>query len=309
MSLTAKVKKLALANHLDYVGVASVERLQNEPSGYGPTDYLPNAKTVISLGIKLGLGVQLANKLAHQVGPRYLIFSYLWHGFGIPNMHFLDRTSLLITRLLEKEGYLAVPVMSSSPFDIRSSLMDFSNHHAAVAAGLGELGWSGLALTPDMGARVRFGSIITNAELEIDPMYSGINLCDIEKCKKSNKGVPACEAKCPTKAITCGTEQVIIGDRKFEVAKFGRYRCMWGSMGLSKSSLGMKDIPMPEEVGLEDVFRAMKERDPNQAGELLIINRGDYCGQCMMECPAGSPRLVDETILAAIEKHQNDKAS
>lgn len=32
----------------------------------------------------------------------------------------------------------------------------FSNRHAAVAAGLGEIGWNGFCLTPDNGPRQRF---------------------------------------------------------------------------------------------------------------------------------------------------------
>ena len=171
MELTKKVKELVLANGLDYVGIASVEALQNEPEGHRPGDYLPSVRTVVSLGIRLGLGLELSNELAHQGGPRHTIFPYLWYGFGLPSWQFLDRTALLITRLLEKAGYIAVPVMSASTFDIQSSLMEFSNNHAAVAAGLGDLGWSGLVLTPDRGPRARFGSVITNAPLETDPVY------------------------------------------------------------------------------------------------------------------------------------------
>ncbi len=66
MKLTQKVKEIALANNLDYIGITLAESLQNEPEGEKPADFLPGAKTVISLGIKLSLGVQVANKLAHN---------------------------------------------------------------------------------------------------------------------------------------------------------------------------------------------------------------------------------------------------
>jgi hypothetical protein len=61
---------------------------------------------------------------------------------------------------------------------------------------------------------------------------------------------------------------------------------MWGSMGLTKESLGLKDIPMPDQVGPEEIFNAMKERDPAQSLELMVISRGDYCGKCLHQCPA-----------------------
>lgn len=292
MDLKQQIKELALSNKLDYVNVSSAESLKDEPQWIKPSDFLPGAQSVISLGIKLGLGVQLANRLAYHGGPRHAIYSYLWHGFGLPSLLFIDRTALQIMRLIEKAGYFAVPVMSASTLDSRSSIMEFSNIHAAVAAGLGELGWSGLALTPEVGPRARFGTIITNARLEPDPVYQGPKLCDVEKCRELGDGVPICAKVCPTQAIGLETEQVKIGNRTFEVARFDRFRCAWGSMGLNKKALGLKDIPMPEKLGYEEVFAALKEREPVQSMELMVISRGDYCGQCTMECPAGNPEGV-----------------
>ena len=297
MKLTRKVKGVALANNLDYVGIALAESLHNEPEGEKPTDFLPGAKTVVSLGIKLSLGVQLANKLAHSdPSRRHVIYSYLWHGFGLPSLHYIDRTALLITRLLEREGYLAVPIMSASTFDIRSSLMRFSNIHAAVTAGLGELGWGDLVMTPDAGPRVRFGSVITTAELDADPTYRGPRLCDPDKCKTLGSGMPVCARVCPTKAIGPNEKQVTIGDRDFKVAKIDPWRCVWGSMGLSKEAGGLKDIPMPEKVDPDNLFSALNQRDPNQSMELMVIGRGDYCGKCVMECPVAHQQKLDELL-------------
>lgn len=297
MKLTSEVKTLAIASGLDYVGIAPAELLENEPEGLRPSDFLPGAKTVISVGIKLALGVQLVNKLAHSHSrPRHLIYSYLWHGFGLPSLHFVDRTSLQIVRLIEKEDFLAVPIMAASSFDIRSSLTEFSNAHAAVAAGLGELGWSGSVITPEIGPRVRFGSIITTANLDTDPMYSGSRMCDPVACKKKGQGLPVCASICPTQAIGAATKEIVIGKKRFEVAKVDRWRCMWGSMGLCTSSLGLKDIPLPEVVDAAAILNGLKQRDPSQTSELIVIGRGDYCGKCLMECPAGSPQKVNKLI-------------
>ena len=288
--LTARVKELALANNLDYVGVASIERLQDEPERRKPEDYLPGARTVVSLGIRLSQGVMLANRLAHHEGPRHAIFSYLWYGYGLPSLHYLDRTALLITRLLEREGYIAIPVMAASPFDIQSNLMEFSNQHAACAAGLGELGFSGLVMTPDVGPRARFSSVITTAPLEADALYDGPRLCDVESCRKLGQGRLLCESSCPTKAIGPDAQTVKVGGKDYRVGQFARFRCMWGSMGLLKETLGLKDIPIPEKNGLDagDILEALSKRDPSQALELMVIGRGDYCGQCIVECPAGN---------------------
>lgn len=293
MTLNKKIKEIALRNNLDYFGVALAEHMESEPEGIRPSDFLPGAQAVISLGIRLGLGVQFANKLAHSRRKlRHAIYSYLWYGFGLPSLHYLDRTAILITRFLEHERYIAVPTMAASSFDIRSSLTEFSNIHAAVAAGLGELGWGELVLTRDAGPRARFVSIITTAPLDTDSVYHSRKLCDLGKCRKLGKGIPLCARVCPTKAIGPSEQEIKIGKALFRTAKIDRWRCMWGSAGLSKQALGLKDIPMPNVVGPEDVFNALKERDPAQSMELMVIGRGDYCGKCIMECPVGSSSEV-----------------
>jgi hypothetical protein len=297
LKLTEKVKKIALENGLDYVGVARAESLRNEPEYHRPSDFLPGAQSVISLGVKISKGVQLANKIAHlHPKLRHAIFPYLWQGFGLPSLHFVDRTAVLITRFLEKEGFLAVPAMSASTFDVRSSLTEFSNIHAAVAAGLGELGWCDLLLTPDVGPRVRLGSIITTAKLDPDPMYEGERLCKYDKCDAFNKSDEASGGLCPTKAIGPQEERVVIQDKVFMVARIDSWRCTWGSMGLSKEAGGLKDIPMPEQVGPDEVFEALKHRDPAQSMELMVIGRGDYCGKCIIECPIGRSGEVDQLM-------------
>ena len=303
MLLTQKIKELAFANDLDYAGVASADSLRNEPEGFRPSDFLPGAQTIISLGVRLSLGVQFANRLAHsRPDLRHAIYSYLWHGFGLPSLHYLDRTAILIMRFLEKKGYVAVPMMAASSFDIRSSLTEFSNIRAAVAAGLGDLGWGELVLTADAGPRVRFSSLITNAPLDMDAPSLKAKLCDPDQCKELGKGLPICAGVCPTHAIGPDEEEVRIGDKIFRTAKIDRWRCMWGSMGLSKDSLGLKDIPMPDKVGPEEVFNGMKERDPAQSLELMVISRGDYCGKCIMECPVASSSEVRELLLKAQKK-------
>ena len=46
-----EIKKLCRSFGADLVGVASVERFVNAPKGYHPTDVMPTAKSVISLGM------------------------------------------------------------------------------------------------------------------------------------------------------------------------------------------------------------------------------------------------------------------
>ncbi len=298
--LTKRVKEFALANDMDYVGIASADSLRDEPAGRKPDDYLPGARSVVVMGIRLSLGAQLSSKLAYQ-NYRHSISTYLWHGFGLPNLHFLDRVAFLVNRLLEREGHIAIPMHASSPFDLRGSLTEFSNIHAAVAAGLGEIGWNGFLLTPDVGPRARFVSIITTAKLEPESLYDGPKLCEPDKCRELGQGEPICLKVCPVGALKKESQTLIIGDKNLEIAKFDRNRCFWASMGLSEGSLALKPIPMPDEVKIADVINSLKEKDPLQYKELMVIGRGDYCGKCIMECPVGNPEIISEIVNQAKE--------
>jgi ferredoxin len=63
---------------------------------------------------------------------------------------------------------------------------------AAFLCGLGEIGWSKMLLTPQFGPRQRVGIIITEAELEPDPIIEPGTLCN--RCM-------ACVRDCPGGAI------------------------------------------------------------------------------------------------------------
>jgi ferredoxin len=57
---------------------------------------------------------------------------------------------------------------------------EFSNKMAAIASGIGRLGWSGLVMTEKYGARIFFNTVITDAKLKPDKPLEK-NPCD--KCK------------------------------------------------------------------------------------------------------------------------------
>lgn len=76
-----------------------------------------------------------------------------------------------LSRMLEKEGHVTLYILPSAPSDGFDAFAVFSNRHAAVAAGLGQIGWNALVLTPQVGARLRLVSLITEAELRPDPLY------------------------------------------------------------------------------------------------------------------------------------------
>ena len=84
----------------------------------------------------------------------------------------------------------------------------------AYLAGLGEIGYSKMLLTPEFGPRLRIGVILTEMELEPDPIYDGPQLCN--KCM-------ACVKNCPGNAIS-GTKTVKVNLAGHEV-EWGELDC------------------------------------------------------------------------------------
>ncbi len=71
---------------------------------------------------------------------------------------------------------------------------NLSYRHMAVEAGLGEIGVNNLLLTPEHGARVRFVSLLTDAELPVGTPREAV-LCQPERCGY------ACVKACPAEAL------------------------------------------------------------------------------------------------------------
>lgn len=280
MSLTDEVKKHAIEElDMDYVGITGIDRLSGAPEGYRPTDLLPGAKSVIAMAVRLPLGAVQAVFRAHVDGLRHAQCIYSTHGYSLsPNLH-LNHAAYMMARFLEKKGYITTPLPSGPG----GGGIPFSHRHAAVAAGLGEFGWLRILVTPDYGPRVRLVSIITRAELTPDHLYQGPRLCDPTKCS-------ICVKICPTNAISASkSTSISMGGRTFEYATLDYAKCRIGIEGLSKKTLGFKDIPIPENPTLADIDIARKQIDPRQLTEANFpVDRATwYCGKCMAYCPVG----------------------
>jgi len=264
--------KLALSGDVDYVGVASVDRFKNAPDGWKPTDLLESCRSVVSLGIRIGEGVKVANQRAYS-GLRNGIYIYMMFGYTFLNEG-LNLSAFRISKWLEKKSYISIPIPASGPSDPYMARGAFSHRHAAVAAGLGEFGWNGLLMTSDAGPRVRLVSILTEAELSPDPLYSGKKLCNKEKCGICNK-------TCPTNAISKKESvKIEIGGKLFEHAKLNKVRCMYGITGLVKNALGRQDVSIPDNPIPKDYMKALAQENPWQKMERL----SSMCGKCIINC-------------------------
>lgn len=246
--LTERIRADILNNGMDLVGFAPVDRWKYAPYLLSPQAILPESKTVIVAAIHItDTWTEMGGEPTPQdLGPG---------GWIDQNSH-MDRIAYRVVRMLNDSGEKAIAVASSNIWRYRAfegipSLFapDLSHIHAAVAAGLGEIGWCSLAITPEFGPRVRFISIVTSAELTPTPMYDGPKLCDM--CME-------CVKHCPTAALTKELgkpREVTIGDKTYRYANKNIWRCAWAEhFNLDLQSENLKKL---EHVSEKEILEEL----------------------------------------------------
>ena len=213
LKLTSKtVKTLVKDWGADLVGIAPVGRFEGAPPGHGPLDLMPRAKSVIVAGVRIPDPVVdydeyhlKMHEMPAELGVQASMENfYMQMGHYVEDMMLNIIATKLANRLEINWGLRSLPTPNAQHTGLGHPVMAapmgfFSQRHAAVRAGLGEFGLSGLVITPQYGPRVRYVSVITEAELEPDSLLSE-KVCMRGKC--GGEAGPACQQKCANKAIT-----------------------------------------------------------------------------------------------------------
>jgi len=210
------------------VGVAPVSRFDPmpplfdaAPRGAHPRDFVPEARSVISIAMPvLNPVIDAPAALADQeleMAPAHVKYQYLeavYEEVGHQvHDYMLEFIAQIVGQKLQGLGYdtMIFPttgihphVEGMSDLEIWESHPDappfhytsgpFSHRHAATRAGLGEFGYNNLVLTPQFGPRQRFNSIVTEAELTPDPLVAE-PICLRDRCGLCLK---ACIMSCIT---------------------------------------------------------------------------------------------------------------
>ncbi|HOK56112.1 MAG TPA: 4Fe-4S binding protein [bacterium] len=276
--LTRKVKKFVLDNGADLVGIAPVSRWEKAPIKHSPKGIMPESKSVIVAGVHF---LDANTELAAEKDPRF-------PGPGYSEMNasvFLQSLGFKIAKFLQDMGFSTIPIIHTMLWNYRPQegaergwMADMCHYYAAVCAGLGEIGWNNLCLTPQFGPRQRFISIITEAELEPDPLYNGEPLCD--KCL-------LCAKNCPTESFD--KEVIRIATIEIEDKKFSfPYRNLWRCAIGENFQLDVF-IPKPEKIDenfiLETIDRGIKEKPE--------VFYGWKMGMCLKYCVPPKRRYFD----------------
>jgi epoxyqueuosine reductase QueG len=171
----------------DFFGVADLALGRDaivEQGGIMLAEY-PRA---ISIGI--GLFHPIVDQLP-QRAERSVAVAYRHHCYDLINQR-LDLIASRLSSVLQADGHRAMPVPASRRVDDERICALFSHKMAAHLAGLGWIGKSCLLVTPKMGTRVRWATVLTDAPLTVtgEPMEEQCGDC--EQCVKI----------CPVSAFT-----------------------------------------------------------------------------------------------------------
>jgi len=222
-----KIREKGYKLGLDLVGFANIERFKNAPERMHPASVFPEAKTVIVVGKRILRG----GWRGIEEGTNWISYTYFdYH--GLLNSFFIQEPLYNLSCFIEDYGYEAVPMYSGVP-EAQPPIKPLRKNQpppdvflairiAATAAGLGEIGWSKVFLTEKFGPRQRLHAIITDLEVEPDPLVKPGSIC--KRCME-------CVKDCPSGAIPH------IKEGKKVSIKIENYTYEWADIHLGKCTL------------------------------------------------------------------------
>lgn len=190
IKLTQELKKAALRNYVDLIGIADPKVFDDVPINDRPVDILSDAKSVIVYAVKFK--------------DASCVFEESWYN-EIEKL--LSRINKKLEGLLTEKGYKAhtfltevdfIEEIQGQPFCERTLARQrnwggvyYKLQNAAVAAGLGWLGKNRTVITPEYGPCAFLNMIVTDAPLVLDKPFDEDLCTNCDLCLKT----------CPTGAI------------------------------------------------------------------------------------------------------------
>jgi epoxyqueuosine reductase len=242
-----ELKKLFTQNNIPVFGIAKVSSLENEPSGYKPSNLLDSAKSILCFGIPVPKGIFKSEERSE------------WMYWRAANIYYrnIDMVLMRACNIIEEKGEVAVPVYGCFPYDIKGK-GDFWGYMSLIrmaeAVGIGKIGKNGLLFNSKYGPRLILGGMVTTASLPV--------MAWPEKDEKGcSKECFACQEQCPVKAID-------------KSGKVDRVACIKHSMRspifsnlMKAGTFGSEDVQMINHVTAVDDHSMYQ------------------CIKCVSECP------------------------
>jgi ferredoxin len=242
------VKKQALALGADAVGIGSIDRWEGAPTQMDPRQIMPECKSVIGMVFRVNRG----SMRGIEEGTFFSNYSAM--GYGGLTYLYMPMNVINLAKFVEDRGYEAIPyghqsdwraidnagylATNSVPVAPGRAAPDVMVHLriAAFLCGLGEIGISKMFLSPQFGPRNRVGIVLTDLDLEPDPLYDGPQLCN--KCM-------ACVKACPGQAFDVeNMVKVNLAGREVEWANIDECKCDVAFRGAMEVD---EDVPEAEQ--------------------------------------------------------------
>ena len=160
MDTHSRIDSVAACSGCDFLGVADLaiaERAIRDQGG----DAVAGFPKAVSIGIAVPHAI--VDQLPNRADPA-VAASYWRHAYDVINER-LNMAASQVASVLQRDGYRALPVPASESIDRERLCAVFSHKLAAHLAGLGWIGKSCLLVTPQVGPRVRWISVLTDAPL------------------------------------------------------------------------------------------------------------------------------------------------
>ncbi len=287
------VKRRAIELGADAVGIGNIARWDTAPLQMDPKQIMPECKSIIGMVFR----VERGSLRGVEEGTYFSNYSAMGYG-GITYLY-MPMTVINLSKFIEDQGYEAIPMGHQSDWrgidNNGYARKDYSRPvapgraqpdimiHLRIAAflcGLGEIGFSKMFLSPQFGPRCRVGIVLTDVELEPDPIYDGPQLCN--RCM-------ACVKACPGKCFpTDKTVKVTLAGHEVEWADLDMDKCDLTFRGAERADDGREDTYMdwrfPTKPGSWSPFYR-KPRNLYNTGQAVCGSRG--CTRaCMMSLEA-----------------------
>jgi ferredoxin len=252
---SAMVKKQAKALGADFVGIGNIERWEGAPIQMDPRQIMPEARSIICMGFRVMRG----SLRGIEEGTYFSNYSAMGYG-GITYLY-MPMTVINLSKIIEDSGFEAVPMGHQSDWrsinGVGHMKPNFSRpveegraapdvmvqlRIAAYLCGCGEIGFSKMFLSPQFGPRNRMGVIITEADLEPDPIYEGPRLCN--RCL-------ACARECPAQAFD---------PKKTVKVKLAGNTVEWMDIDCDKCDIAFRGAMIDDEVSDEEAYTRFGNR-------------------------------------------------
>jgi epoxyqueuosine reductase QueG len=290
--------RIFAGSDMDYVGICPASALDGEPAGRRPKDLLPNAESIIVFGRRLISGSVQAKYRFFEDGVGNSVGSYSAHSFVLSINHLCMKETYDIAQYLETTyGCFAMPLTNNVlqavqpegnyvPFfaDPYQAGLPVDIYKAAVAAGIGEMGWNHRVITPDCGPRIYLCAIVTSLAFEqYDKPYAGERLCDPKAC-----GI--CARVCPTCALSAEQkESWHVGSLSYDVGKLDVNGCAVACFGFRKELNRMTSIVVENDhPDDEELAEALEKQFAAPGFQTLDHVPMFHCDRCMIYCPVGN---------------------